>query len=275
MTSSVNHGLLWRSGSLSLFCDLPQPRKWNAQREWHFNIANDNLELFILRDHLFLLIDLINDWSSGPLPEYFTFIPFRYMLNVHFRDFKLYLNTNDSNLINDPAALDDNEFMILFGKSLEGNVTIPIDTFRPTKNEIFFDVVFRDLGLNLCLNPRNTVATFTGRKDVALLDEATLKGSHAYYAQTSQELTDRLTFFIHGKNLTLLMWGFVVAHLIKFKENYFGEHLHFHTLEEYQERSRGQPLGAESDAKTQQSKSSNELDVILCISVEDVQAQLP
>ena len=272
MTSSVNHGLLWRSGPLSLLCDLAQPLGWNAPREWHFNIVNDDLKLFILRDHLFLLIDLIDDWSSGPPPEYFTFTPFRYLLDVHFRNFKLYLNTNDSNIINDPAALDDNEFMILFGKSLEGHVIIPIDKFRPIKNEIFFDVVLRNLGLNLCLNSRNTVAAFIDRKDVALLDEATIEGSYAYYSQTSQELTNRLTFFIHGKNLTFVMWGFVVAHLIKLKENYFGEHLHFHTLEEYQELSRGQQLGV---TKVQQSKSSNELDVILCISADDVQAQLP
>lgn len=275
MTSSVNHGLLWRSGPLALICDLPVPLGWNVLREWRFNVTNDNLELFILRDHLFLITDLINDWSAGPPPEFYTFTPFRYLLDVQFRNFKLFLNSNESNIINNPAEIDDNQFIILFGKSLQGHVTIPIDVFRPVKNEIFFDVLMQDLGLNMCLNSRNTVSTFTGHKDVALLDEATLKGSHAYYSHTAEGLTDHLTFFIHGRRLTLIMFGFFVQHLIKLKENYFGEHLHFRTLEEYQELSRGQHLPANDDAKAQQSKSSNELDVILCISAEDVQAQLP
>ena len=275
MTSSVNHGLLWRSGALTLMCDLPLPLKWNALREWHFNVVNDDLELFILRDHLFLITDLINDWSSGPPQEFYTFTPFRYLLDVQFRNFKLYLNSNDSNIINNPDDLDDNQYIILFGKSLQGHVTIPIDVFRPVKNEIFFNVLMQDLGLNMCFSSRNTVAAFTGRKDVALLDEATLKGSHAYYSQNSQGLTDHLTFFIHGKHLMLIMFGFFVQHLIKLKENYFGEHLHFRTLEEYQELSQGQQISADGNAKAQQSKNSNELDVILCITAEDVQAQLP
>lgn len=275
MTSSVNHGLLWRSGALTLMCDMPLPLGWNSLREWYFNVTNDDLELFILRDHLFLITDLINDWSSGPLPEFYTFTPFRYLLDVRFRNFKLFLNSNESNIINNPADLDDNQFIILFGKSLEGHVTIPIDVFRPVKNEVFFDVLMHDLGLNMCLNSRNTVSAFTGRKDVAILDEATLKGSHAYYSQTASGLTDHLTFFINGKRLTLIMFGFFCRHLVKLKENYFGEHLHFRTLEEYQELSRGQQLSADGDAKAQQAKQSNELDVILCITAEDVQAQLP
>lgn len=275
MTSSVNHGLLWRSGALALMCDLPLPLGWNTLREWHFNVTNDDLELFILRDHLFLITDLINDWSSGPPPEFYTFTPFRYLLDVQFRNFKLFLNSNDSNIINNPAEIDENQFVILFGKSLQGHVTIPIDVFRPVKNEIFFDVLMQDLGLNMCFNSRNTVSSFTGHKDVALLDEATLKGSHAYYSQTAEGLTDHLTFFIHGKRLTFIMFGFFVQHLIKLKENYFGELLHFRTLEEYQELRRGQQLSADGTAKVQQSKGSNELDVILCITADDVQAQLP
>jgi hypothetical protein len=275
MSTSVNHGLLWRSGPLDLRCDLSVPLAWNTLREWRFDIVNDDLELFILRDHLFLLTDLITDWSSGPPPDFFTFTPFKYLLNVRFRNFKLYLNTNDSNIINNPAELDDNQFVILYGRELTGDVTIPLENFRPIRNEIFFEVVGHDLGLELCLNSRNTVATFTGRKNVAELDEVTFRGSHAYFSETSVELTDRLTFFIHGKKLVLTMFGFVVSHFIKIKENYFGEHLHFRTLEEYQDLTRvGTNASAEHKAQSA-SNRSNDLDVIMCISAEDVSALLP
>ena len=275
MFSSVNHGLLLRSGPLALQCDLSVPVRWNTLREWRFDITNDDLELFILRDHLFLLTDLIVDWGAGPLPDFYTFTPFKYLLGLKFRNLKLYLNTNDSNIINNPADLDDNRFVILYGRELVGDVVIPLDKFRPVKNEVLFDITARDLGLELCLNSRNTVATFTGRKKIAELDEVTLKGSHAYCSETSIELTDRLTFFIHGKKLVLTMFGFVVSHYIKIQENYFGEHLHFRTLEEFQELTRiGTSLSEEQKLQSE-SNRSNDLDVILCISADEISALLP
>jgi hypothetical protein len=275
ISTSVNHGLLWRSGALTLDCDLSTPLGWNTLREWRFKIINDDLELFILRDHLFLLTDVITDWTSGPPSEYFTFAPFRYLLDVRFRNFKLYLNTNDSNIINDPSDPDRNQFIILHGRDLHADVIVPLESFRPIRNEIFFDVVGSDLDLQLCLSPTNTVAAFVGPKKIAQLDEVTLKGSHAYFSQTSIELTDRLTFNIHGNKPKIFLFGFVVDRLIKLKENYFGEDLHFRTLDEFQDLSHGRELAAESDAKAQQSNRSNDLDVILCISSNDVRALIP
>jgi hypothetical protein len=273
--TSVNHGLLWRSGALSLDCDLSVPLGWNAMRAWQFKIVNDDLELFILRDHLFLLTDVITDWTSGPPSEYFTFTPFRYLLDVRFRNFKLYLNTNDSNIINDPSDLEKNQFIILHGRDLHADVIVPLEQFRPIRNEIQFDVLGLDLDLQLCFGPTNTIAAFVGPKKIAMLDEVTLKGSHAYFTQTSRELTDRLTFNIHGVKPKIFLFGFVVDRLIKLKENYFGEDLHFRTLDEFQDISHGRTLAAETDAKAQQTNRSNDLDVILCISSSDVRALIP
>ncbi|KAK5007108.1 Macrophage colony-stimulating factor 1 receptor, partial [Cryomyces antarcticus] len=81
ISSSVNHGLLWRAGRLTMDCDLSNPLQWNALRMWSFNISSNDLELFILRDHLFLLTDLVGDWGSGPPPDYYTFVPFQYLLH--------------------------------------------------------------------------------------------------------------------------------------------------------------------------------------------------
>ncbi|KIW08946.1 uncharacterized protein PV09_00860 [Verruconis gallopava] len=273
--TSVNHGLLWRSGCTRIDADLSVPLGWNALREWTFNITNDDLELFILRDHLFLMIDIISDWSSGPLAEYYTFIPYKYLLNICFRNFRLYLNTNTSNIIDEPADFDKNQFVVLCGATLQADVIIPLDKFRPERNEIFFDVLAKDLGLQLCLSPGNTVAAFLGQKKVALLDRVTLKGTHAAWSETSTNLTDRLTFDIHGEGLDLYLFGYVVDRLVTLKENYFGDDLHFKTLEEFQEMSRGKDPAAESDAKAQQSNRSNDLDVILMISAEKIRGYIP
>ena len=272
ISSSVNHGLLWRSKGLSLDCDLSFPLGWNTLRTWQFNVICNDLELFILRDHLFLITDLVADWGSGPPPDYFVYIPFRYLLNAEFRNFRIYLNTNDSNIINNPADVSDNNFVVLFGRSLSGEVIIPLDRFRPLQNEIFFDVIGRDFGLELLTPPRNTVHTFLKNNIVAQLGEITLKGSHNYFSQTSISLTDTLSMDIHGSRLSLYAYGFLLKHFLKIKDNYFGDDLHFKTLEEFQ----GLPNRASVTESTDQpTKRSSDLDVILCLGADDVTVLLP
>lgn len=268
ISSSVNHGLLWRSSGLALDCNLSNPLSWNQLRKWAFNISCDSLELFLLRDHLFLLTDLVSDWGSGPPPDYFTFVPFQYCLNVDFHNFKLFLNTNDSNIVNNPSDLDDNNFVILFGQRLRAKLTIPLDHYRPLQNEIPFDVQAQDLGLELCMPPKNSLSTFVRSKNVAKLGGLTISGSHNYFTETSSANTDRLHLDIHGTRLSLDVYGFLIRHFMKIKDNYFGDDLHFKTLEEYQ----GLPIqNLAVDGATlsdQHANKSNDLDVILCISAD-------
>jgi hypothetical protein len=275
ISSSVNHGLLWRSGALTLDCDLSNPLGWNTLRQWMFNIKCRDLELFLLRDHLFLLTDLVADWGAGPPPDYFLFVPFKYFLNVDFSIFKLYLNTNDSNIINNPADLDDNNFVILSGQSLQGDVTIPLDKFRPLQNEIQFDVKGQHLGLEILMPQKNTLQTFVQSPKVAHLGGLTLTGSHTFMAETSTMNTDRLFMDIQGHKLNLELYGWLIHHFMKIKDNYFGDDMHFRTLEEFQ----GLPsanLAVEGTAPNgEAAKISNDLDVILCISVDQTCVLVP
>ncbi|KAH7385545.1 hypothetical protein DE146DRAFT_769584 [Phaeosphaeria sp. MPI-PUGE-AT-0046c] len=275
ISSSVNHGLLWRSGSIALNCDLSAPVAWNTLRTWMFNIKCRDLELFILRDHLFLLTDLVADWGAGPPPDYFLFVPFKYRLNVDFTNFKLYLNTNDSNIVNNPADLEDNNFVILAGQHLQGDVVIPLDKFRPLQNEIEFDVSGHQMALEVLMPPKNTLKTFVKSSNVAQLGGLTLKGSHTFMTETSTMNTDRLYMDIQGHRLNLELYGWLVHHFMKIKDNYFGDDLHFKTLEEFQ----GIPSvsfavdGMGPDVP--HTKLSNDLDVILCVSADEVSVLIP
>jgi hypothetical protein len=275
ISSSVNHGLLWRSGSVALGCDLSTPLGWNHLRKWVFNIKCRDLELFLLRDHLFLLTDLVADWGSGPGSDYYTFVPFQYLLNIDFDNFRLYLNTNDSNIVNNPVDFDDNNFIVLYGQRLHGDVTIPLDRFRPIQNEISFDVKSHGLGLELSMPSRNTLKSFVQSKNVAHLGSLVLTGSHTYMTETSAMNTDRLFLDITGNKLSLELYGWLIHHFMKIKDNYFGEDLHFKTLEEYQGLPT-QPTAIDATIQNgQATKVSNDLDVILSISVEQGGVLLP
>ncbi|RMZ71954.1 fermentation associated [Pyrenophora seminiperda CCB06] len=275
ISSSVNHGLLWRSGAISLDCDLSNPLSWNSLRKWFFNIKCQDLELFLLRDHMFLIMDLVADWGSGPPPDYFLFVPFQYFLHVDFSNFKLYLNTNDSNIINNPADLDDNNFVILSGRELQGDVSIPLDKFRPLQSEIKFDVKGQNLGLEVLMPQKNTLQTFVQTPHVAHLGGLILTGNHTLMNETSAMNTDRLFMDIQGQKLNIELYGWLIHHFLKLKDNYFGDDMHFKTLEEFQGLPSTALAASDTELNNQPAKIANDLDVILSISADDSSVLVP
>lgn len=275
ITTSVNHGLLWRSLNLRLSCNLSNPLGWNALHTWSFDFVCKGTELFILREHVFLLIDLVDDWTSGPAADYLTFVPFKYLLNVRFDDFKLYLNVNDSNIINNPSDMDDNTFLIIFGTALTADLCIPLDRYRPHKNEVTFDVTAHSGGLDLHVPPWNTQATFLSSTELAQLQGLTINGKYQYCDTTSTSNTDTVLLDVSGKNLEVQLYGFFIRYLMKIKDNYFGEDLHFKTLEEYQQTANAADPTEFARLSKPPYKKSNDLDVIFSINADDIGALLP
>ena len=275
ITTSVNHGLLWRSVENRVSCDLSNPLQWNGHRSWKFDVSSNGLELFILREHVFLLTDLVDDWASGPPPEYLTFTPFRYLVNLQFGNFRLYLNVNDSNIINSPADFDDNTFIIIFGSILDADICIPIDRYRPHRNDISFNVEAKQGGLNLHVPPWNTQATFLSSTELATLKTLAIEGKYQYCATTSTSNTDTLLLDVYGHAPSAHFYGFVIRYFLKIKDNYFGDDIRFKTLDEYQDVLRAKREGTEPANTTPPHKKSNDLDVILGVTADQSSVILP
>ena len=274
MSSSANHDLMWRSKRLTMTCDLSYPLAWNSLREWKFNVLGDELELFILRDHAFLLTDLINDWTTGPPGAFLTFVPFIYYLDLQFPNLKVYLNVNDSNIIDRPSILGDNAFLVISSELLAANLRIPLQDYRPLCNRLNFDVNASQVGLRLVTPIWNTQNTFVKDNHLVKLDDLSAEGVYSYFTATSPSLTDTLSLDLHGNALSMHVYGFLIRYFMTFKDNYFGEDLHFQTLEEHQQRvlSSGNDKQRED---VQPIKLSNDLDVILTVTADDLCFILP
>jgi hypothetical protein len=276
LSSSVNHELLWRSGQQRISCDLSTPLKWNGLRSWHFNVTSSRLELFLLRDHIFLLTDLIEDWGSGPPVDYLVFTPFRYYLNLDLRDFKLYLNVNDSNIINKPTDFEDNTYLVVASPALLANVCIPIDKYRPPKNAVSFELKAETIGADLHVPPWNTQASFLSSTQIGAAENLAVSGSYNYNATTSPANTDTLILDISGQSPTATVYGFIIRYVLKLKDNYFGDDVHFKTLDEYRDtlqlKERNPAL---EQANRPPSKKSNDLDVVLSLRIDDLRLLLP
>jgi hypothetical protein len=273
-SSSVNHAFLWKCGPQQLSCDLSNPLGWNDLHTWVFSIHSQSMELFLLRDHMFLLTDLIGDFTSGPDADYMTFVPFQYNIKLFFKDAKMYLNANDANIIDSPCNLEENSFLILGFEKLDGSVDIPMRKFSPVQNSVLFKADGHNVRMELSTPLWNTLHTFVSDDPIAVLKDLALDGSYNYKLSTSSQLTDTLFLNISGMSLRVYLHGFLIKYFMKMKDNYFGEFMHFKTLEEHQEiSSTGQALGPEH--LQSYAKKDDELDVILNVRADKSCALLP
>ena len=275
LTSSVNHDLLWKSRSLLVSCDLSNPLRWNDLREWMFTVGGEGLELFLLRDHIFLLTDLVNDWTSESTANFLTFVPFQYLLKLRFMDFKAFLNVNELNIINRPTAVDDNTFIILKSNPVAAEVVIPMCTYQPLKNEINFNGTADSIFLDLNMPSWKTQHSFLDRKQVASLETLKLKGSYEYCTSTSAALTDTLVMDVMGDKPILHLHGYLVRYFLLLESNYFGKDKHFQTLEEYQQRISDSEEHVDSPEHPSHVRPTNDLDVILSVEAQEGGLMMP
>ena len=276
MSSSVNHALLLRARAANISCDLSYPLRWNEIRRWNIGVDAEGLELFLLRDHIFLSTDLVNDWSVGPPADFYTFVPFVYKIDLRLDNFNLYFNANDSNVINDPSSLEENTFLTIWGQRLNATLQIPLLSLQPSRNEITFDVDAQDGGFKLFTPPWNTQHVFLPSSQVATMDDLKIHGSYNYATSTSSALTDVLRMSVHGISPRIWLYGFLVRAFMRIKDNYFGDDIHFRTLEEYQDQvSQGDTSTSGGDASIKRATISNDLDIILSITAVTADVLMP
>lgn len=273
--TAVNQDLLWKSGVQHISCDLSNPLTWNSLRQWRFDVQSDDLELYLLRDHIFLLIDLIDDWSSGPPPEYLVFTPFKYLMNLNLRNLRLNLNVNDANIIDNATAMDENAYLIISSPLLTAQTAIPIDKYRPDKNAIPFNVQAETLDLAFNAPQWNTLSAFALSDEIGRVKHLDVGGKYHYNATTSPANTDTLVLNVHGQSAQAFLHGFVVRFFLLLKDNYFGDHVHFRTLDEYQEHLQLKDQGQDAQPTRAPNKKSNDLDVILAIKLENPKVMIP
>ncbi|KAG6015189.1 hypothetical protein E4U43_005623 [Claviceps pusilla] len=273
LRSSVNHDLLWTSGPQSIKCDLSTPLGWNTMRTWYFNVVCSDMKLYLLRDHIYLLTDLVDDWASGPPSEYLVFTPFIYRLNLDLHNLRLFLNVNDENIVDKATALDDNCFLIISSPLLKAETSIPLDKFRPSKNAIPFDINAETFDLCLHASQSDTQAAFLSSNELGHGNELSVTGSYQYNATTAPANTDTLILNIHIDSPYLYLYGFIVRYCLILKDNYFGEHVHFRTLDEYQEQIQRHPLT--EPILRPPLKKSNDLDIMLSITIDGPRVFVP
>ncbi|RMZ92046.1 hypothetical protein DV736_g686, partial [Chaetothyriales sp. CBS 134916] len=269
VASSVNHSLLWRCPTHKIDANLSYPLRWNDLHKWTFNVQSDQLDMFLLRDHMFLLVDLISDFTAGQKPDFMTFVPYHYQIGLLFHDLKLYLNTNDFNIIDKANDTDENAFLILGFGMLNGTVGIPLKYYAPRQSKVTFKADGANAFLDISTPTWNTLSTFLDDpmipdlKRLVVLKALALDGSFNYWTSIAPNQTDSLFMNITGSGPRFHLHGFLIRSFMNLKNNYFGEHQHFRTLEEYQDLISDPDMAARLNQRPL--KKMNDLDVILTV----------
>ncbi|KAK0195692.1 hypothetical protein F5146DRAFT_1101121 [Armillaria mellea] len=245
ITSSLNDIELVTSESCRVRCEFPSPLKWNGSRHWDVAVSLRKPILYLLRDHITMLIDLGKDWASGPPSDFFRFVPTVYSVQLEMHYFELNLYANDHNIIDKPLIKDENAILTIRGPSLRSVTTIPSDIFRPEATTIAFCVDAPNFSLTLSLPRWHTHALHAPEdgNHIAALD-LQLDGSYRYFADVREDNIEQLKLVFSLRNVAYKIVGWSIRHFMIIRDNYFGSFTHFSTLYEYLERkSRGLPPG--------------------------------
>lgn len=81
--------------------------------------------------------------------------------------------------------------------------------------------------------PWHTIDNFIGSANCGRSHDFRLEGSYTYFSKVAEYNTDALLLEVHGSDTTFVAYGFILKYLMRVRENYFGERVHFKTLEEY------------------------------------------
>ncbi|KAI8846591.1 hypothetical protein BC829DRAFT_434470 [Chytridium lagenaria] len=238
LLSSLDFSTFLRAQKVQVSGDMESPLIWNAERAWDFNLHLNRAKIFILRDHITLLQDLIADFSYGPAVESLNFIPVKYGIYGALTESEISVYTNYNNVIYQPNDLEENNFIIARVEELKFSVDLPFISCQPPGFEIPFNVKTSNVEMVLNHSRSSTLGSFVKEKDkkIGIAKEANLCGKYRFNSKYQPGLLDNITCDIEASDCSFQVPGIMIRFFINFASNYLGDFVNFLTIEEYRSR---------------------------------------
>lgn len=287
--TSVNHDILFIADEHIVDCEVGFPLEWNGKCVWKFHQRSKNGMFFLLREHIFLMTDLMADFASGEPSPYEFFRPFEYQLDWKIEKYSLYFNVNDHNIINDPLDFDSNKYLCFSGEDLDLSCIIPTYGNFSKSSKIDYKITTTSLDLDLEVPSWHTVSAFMkGRKKMGSTGDFEVSGYYSFFNSVEVNQNNFVVINAIGDEVTLIFYGYLIKYLFTLRENYFGDFKHFRTFEEYsnnqhQENAADDLSKATSDSTTFENtpdypnilKTENDLNVLFTFLVRSGLIVLP
>ena len=238
LRSSVNHDVFFTAASHSMKAKVGLPLGWNEKCNWEFSNVSTDARIFFLREHTMLFSDIFTDFASGTTTPYELFRAFHYQFNWKLEGYKLYLNVNDANIVDNPLDFSNNKYLSFQGDDIQIELAIPLYGKLTKSNTIDYKVSTSFFDLVLDTPPWHTTNAFMQQtKLVGKSHFFTINGSYTYFSSVEINTSDHVVIDMTGDYVTLHCFGFVVRYLLAIRENYFGDNVHFVTFEEYSQNN--------------------------------------
>ncbi|KAI8339604.1 hypothetical protein BC941DRAFT_254942 [Chlamydoabsidia padenii] len=279
VTTSVNFVNLIHADGLKLCLDMATPLVWNEHRTWVFNAKLKKPEIYLLRDHVYLIQDLIKDWTSTPPPDLLYFVPITYDFQMDISQASIYLCVNEHNIINYPNSTDDNAYIILSLQKVRFTTSLPFVIYQPEVISIKYDAQFENVRGVFSLQSSHTWSSFMSEEDSQLVScmALSLQGSYESYSTTDVlRHIESANLHLKFNNAVVKLFGTVLRYILILRDNYVGSSLHFCTIDEYRQRRADPEAYLEMRKKEADAKPmSDPFELYLLVDIEDGALILP
>ncbi|RCK65012.1 Protein CSF1 [Candida viswanathii] len=279
--SSVNHDVLFIADSHELHAKIGMPLAWNGKCVWDFDQVSLNPRLFFLREHTMLFSDLFTDFGLGDPQPYEYFRPFVYNIGWKFLNYKLFLNVNDANIVDNPLDFDNNKYLSLQGEELNCDIHLPINGVFTKSSTILFNISTPHFDLILDTPPWHTVNAFLKESNVVgRSNHFVVDGEYTFFGGVEVNTSDYVEIRCLGDEVSLKFYGFVIRYLFTLRDNYFGDHIHFRTFEEYTSEINADAASEDNQSTNEPNywkmiKTENDMDIIITFQVRSGLVLLP
>lgn len=233
ISSSVNGALLFKADKHTITGDIGYPLQWRGLTKWNFTNTSYSCDIYLLREHVTAISDLIGDFGSGEVPSCDSFRPFIYKINWDMKNYSLYLNVNEENIIDNPIDHDRNRFISFCGDDLILDLKIPMIHQFQKSNAVDFRLETSYFILSIDHQEWSTYSEFNESNEVGYAADFTVNGSYTYYNVIEHGAVDTIIMDCRCKDTTVKAYGFLIKYFMDLKENYFGNLIRFKTYEEY------------------------------------------
>lgn len=241
VTTSVNHEVAFTADFHSFIWEQNLPLAKNETRQSIITQITNNSKCNLLREHINLLVDLIQDFSipfeDVPLEDqYQNFSPFVYEFIWRFKDgYDLVISSNDENIINIATESSENNFISFMGDSSELEVKIPMELFQPNSTTVDFKLNTRFFDILLTTPSYSTIKNFADNNKIGRGRDLEIIGYYEFFNELNFGNIDNLNLEFNSDQINVLFYGFVIKYFTNLYENLLGVTSKFKTAEEFQE----------------------------------------
>lgn len=278
LSTSVNYSTFISAPLVKVDFTMPGPLQWNAYRKWNIDISFEEANLWLLRDHITLLSDVVRDWTAGPPSDPAFFIPIDYAFNIVFDRYRLHLCANEGNVIDQPNSLGDNIYFVLRGPRIAWGIVLPFGQQDPPEHSYNMDIRCQDLTVDLLFPPSNTIGAYLSEasSNIGFLRSFDVDICWTIRREHSPIKSDVITMDMRATHARMALFGFLPRYAVWLKENYVGPNTSYVTVDEYRVVA-ANPAAAQKLRSMQEAAipPSNPTDLRISLEVEEATVLLP